>query len=127
MKEYIPIYLKDYDKCPRCNNNLNTKKILLLSYLNECKKCSNMSMYGENQLNNHYGYSDRNELLYESCSCKTEYIYKYITKCDNCIKCDECNDELSNDDFVNIINEKTHHLCKKCYNKKNYPNTLSQL
>ena len=114
MDEYIPYYLKNNEKCPRCDKKLNKKKILAYSYMNECKKCSNMSMYGDNHINNN------NELLYVSCSCKTEYIYKYIIKCDNCIKCNECKNELTYNELKYIKNVDSHHLCIKCYNKNNY-------
>lgn len=120
MDEYIPSYLKDHTRCPRCNNNLSKERVLSFSYLNECKKCSNMGMYSDNQnyymRNNDY---NRN-LLYESCSCKTEYIYKNIIKCDNCIRCDECKEKLSYKTLYDINSIKSNHLCNKCFKKINY-------
>jgi len=115
MEEYYPKYLKDFcdNICKRCNNEISIKRILAYSYLNECNKCQNMGTYG--YLNDYYKEHGRMpRSLYETCTCKKEYIYRTKKTCTNCSKCDKCLNNLSYEelDIINNINDK--HLCKNC-------------
>ncbi len=134
MDQFYPNYLKyindNENNCPRCKNILNKNKILSFSYLSECSKCSNMGMYGINQINNTYNINNI-DYIYEQksryndvCKCETIYIYKNITKCNKCILCESCNNELSYIELNNLKNINDTHVCNKCYKKNNY--TISE-
>lgn len=114
MEEYYPKYLKDNNiTCNRCNTKITITKKLAYSYLNECKKCTNLGTYGYLDNNyREYGVMSRN--VYEECKCKTEYIYKTIMRCLKCTKCDKCHNELSYIELDNINTIDDKHLCKKC-------------
>jgi len=125
MKEYYPVYIKDnFEKkknCPKCNkNNYNIKKILLYSYLEECKKCSRMGLYGENQMSTINNINIPLNNYRDICTCEKKYIYSSNIKCNNCSKCSNCNNELNNYELKNIKDVLDNHLCTKCYKKINY-------
>ena len=125
MNEYYPIYIKEYyennKNCPKCDNNINNiENKLVCSYLAECKKCSNMSLYGENQMNNLYNIPIPRNNYTDMCTCETKYIYFNIFKCNNCIKCENCKNDMMNFELKNIKNINDTHLCSKCFNKINY-------
>lgn len=120
MEEYFPSYLKESDKniCPKCKNKILIERKLDFSYLNECNKCSNLSMYSDN-----YSYSNKynNRSYYlESCKCKTEYIYRKIITCKECIKCEKCNNKLTYIELSKIKNIEDMNICEKCYKENNY-------
>jgi len=125
MNEYYPSYIKDCyeDKknCPKCNTNkFDIKEKLVCSYLDECNKCSRMSLYGENQINNlNRGYISRSYYT-EMCTCRNRNVYSKIIKCTNCIKCENCKEELMSWEFKNIKSINDNHLCNKCFKKINY-------
>ena len=119
MNEYYPSYIKDYyenkKKCPKCNNDkFNIKEKLICSYLDECNKCSRMSLYGENQINNlNSGYIPTSYYT-EMCTCRNRNVYSKIIKCSNCIKCENCKEELmswaSNDSSFSTLPPGNSHL-----------------
>jgi len=119
MNEYYPFYIKDsYEnnkKCIKCDSIIhNIKKKLVCSYLDECKKCLNMSLYGENQIYNLYNIPIPRSNYTDMCTCSTKYVYTNIIKCNNCIKCEKCKNEMMNWEMKNIKNISDPHLCDKC-------------
>ena len=43
-----------------------------------------------------------------------KYVYTNIIKCNNCIKCEKCKNEMMNWEMKNIKNISDPHLCDKC-------------
>jgi len=115
MNEYYPKYLETTNNsiCVRCKNTIIIDTRLSCSYLNECKKCQNMGTYGYNT--NYYSqHGILPQTVYQSCECKTIYIYKKIYTCINCIKCDKCSNKMSYIELNNINKIEDKHLCKNC-------------
>jgi hypothetical protein len=120
MDEYFPSYLKQNEKniCPKCKNKISIEKKLDFSYLSECNKCSNLSMYPDpyNYYNNNYNRSYH----LDNCKCETIYIYRTILTCNECIKCKKCNNKLTYMELNKIKNINDENICIKCYKENNY-------
>lgn len=114
MDEYYPSYIKNNNICPKCHNKIKINKNLITSYLNECKKCQRMGLYGENQMLTLNNQKIPRSHYTDICECKTEYIYKYIYECEKCIKCEKCNLNISKKNLNNINNINQKILCETC-------------
>ncbi len=113
--KYYPKYVEKFfnNICERCNNKLCVETIKDYSYLSECEKCTNSSMY------NYYNINDiPPEHYLDFCKCKTINIYKKIIKCSNCIICNNCNKNIEIN-ILNKLNINDKHLCNTCIKKNN--------